>query len=228
MEVLNQNYMDEAVFKEVRKKGLLAFGVYGGVLPSLLMIIGALLANDKNPYDKTMGVFGIFAFISICAFIYHCFIIFDKIAEQTNSNIYNIFKSWFYNCLCILLVVLALLFVGGKTTIDMFIALFLALFFGIRAIYKYVKLFIELKNLSDEKLFLIYAILFAISFILSFSVPVLTYAVLFSGFSFLGGLIKFIGIFDNINAILLVASFVLLILAWYRVKYFKVLPKLAD
>ncbi|MBP5778833.1 MAG: hypothetical protein J6W17_02625, partial [Campylobacter sp.] len=192
MEVSNQNYMDEAVFKEVRKKGLLAFGVTGGVLPVALVIFGAVVgkavSRDLAPLMMAPALFCMFVFI------YDCFVLFEKISQHTNSKIYGIFKSWFFSLIMIIVSGIAIAYVskiGDKAIIALMVVLMVVFcIFILIAIYKWIRLFVELKNLSDEKLFLIYAILFAVPFILSFSAP------LFSGFSFLGGLIKFIGIFD--------------------------------
>ena len=226
MEVSNQNYMDEAVFKEVRKKGLLAFGVTGGVLPVALVIFGAVVgkavSRDLAPLMMAPALFCMFVFI------YDCFVLFEKISQHTNSKIYSIFKSWFFSLIAIIIGIVAS--ASASKFSDKTIIVFMAVFciFIIIAIYKWIRLFIELKNLSDEKLFLIYVVLLAVSFILYFLTNFLAYVILFGGFSFLGGLIKFLSMFDTIGSILPVASFVILILAWYRVKYFKVLPKLAD
>lgn len=226
MEVSNQNYMDEAVFKEVRKKGLLAFGVTGGVLPVALVIFGAVVgkavSRDLAPLMMAPALFCMFIFI------YDCFILFEKISQHTNSKIYSIFKSWFFSLIAIIIGIVAS--ASASKFSDKTIIIFMVVFciFIIIAIYKWIRLFIELKNLSDEKLFLIYVVLLAVSFILYFLTNFLAYVILFGGFSFLGGLIKFLSMFDTIGAILPVASFVILILAWYRVKYFKILPKLAD
>lgn len=227
MEVLNQNYMDEAVFKEVRKKGLLAFGVTGGVLPVVLLIIGSIIY--KADVNGELGVISIFpALFCMFVFIYDCFVLFEKISQHTNSKIYGIFKSWFFSLIAIIIGILVS--ASASKFSDNTIIIFMVVFciFIIIAIYKWIRLFIELKNLSDEKLFLIYVILLVVSFILYFLTNFLAYVILFGGFSFLGGLIKFLSMFDTIGAILPVASFVILILAWYRVKYFKVLPKLTD
>ena len=228
MEVSNQNYMDEAVFKEVRKKGLLAFGVTGGILPIALAILGSIIY--KADANGELGVISMFpALFCMFIFIYDCFILFEKISQHTNSKIYSIFKSWFFSLIAIIISGMIMFAYVSKFG-DKIAVAFMIIFciFIIIAIYKWIRLFIELKNLSDEKLFLIYVILLAISFILGFATIFLTYAILFGGFSFLGGLIKFVGMFDTIGAILPIISFVLLILAWYRVKYFKVLPKLED
>ncbi|MBR7046753.1 MAG: hypothetical protein IKI43_00035 [Campylobacter sp.] len=227
MEVSNQNYMDEAVFKEVRKKGLLAFGVTGGVLPVALVIFGAVVgkavSRDLAPLMMAPALFCMFVFI------YDCFVLFEKISQHTNSKIYSIFKSWFLSLIAIIISGIVMSAYASKFG-DKITIVFMVVFciFIIIAIYKWIRLFVELKNLSDEKLFLIYVILLVVSFILYFLTNFLAYVLLFGGFSFLGGLIKFLSMFDTIGAILPVASFVLLILAWYRVKYFKVLPKLAD
>lgn len=227
MEVSNQNYMDEAVFKEVRKKGLLAFGVTGGVLPVVLLIIGSIIY--KADVNGELGVIAMFpALFCMFVFIYDCFVLFEKISQHTNSKIYGIFKSWFFSLIAIIIGILVS--ASASKFSDNTIIIFMVVFciFIIIAIYKWIRLFVELKNLSDEKLFLIYVILLAVSFILYFLTNFLAYVILFGGFSFLGGLIKFLSMFDTIGAILPVVGFVILILAWYRVKYFKVLPKLAD
>ena len=76
MEVSNQNYMDEAVFKEVRKKGLLAFGVTGGILPIALIIIGSIINKAVN---NQLGLLAIApALFCMFIFIYDCFILFEK------------------------------------------------------------------------------------------------------------------------------------------------------
>ena len=226
MEVSNQNYMDEAVFKEVRKKGLLAFGVTGGILPIALIIIGSIINKAVN---NQLGLLAIApALFCMFVFIYDCFILFEKISQHTNSKIYSIFKSWFFSLIAIIIGIVAS--ASASKFSDKTIIAFMVVFciFIIIAIYKWIRLFVELKNLSDEKLFLIYVVLLAVSFILYFLTNFLAYVILFGGFSFLGGLIKFLSMFDTIGSILPVASFVILILAWYRVKYFKVLPKLVD
>ena len=226
MEVSNQNYMDEAVFKEVRKNGLLAFGVTGGVLPVALVIFGAIVgkavSRDLAPLMMAPALFCMFVFI------YDCFVLFEKISQHTNSKIYSIFKSWFFSLIAIIIGIVAS--ASASKFSDKTIIVFMVVFciFIIIAIYKWIRLFVELKNLSDEKLFLIYVVLLAVSFILYFLTNFFTYVLLFGGCSFLGGLIKFLSMFDTIGAILPVVGFVILILAWYRVKYFKVLPKLAD
>ncbi|MBQ9292097.1 MAG: hypothetical protein IJ211_02360 [Campylobacter sp.] len=226
MEVSNQNYMDEAVFKEVRKQGLLAFGVTGGVLPVALVIFGAVVgkavSRDLAPLMMAPALFCMFIFI------YDCFVLFEKISQHTNSKIYSIFKSWFFSLIAIIIGIVAS--ASASKFSDKTIIIFMVVFciFIIIAIYKWIRLFVELKNLSDEKLFLIYVVLLAVSFILYFLTNFLAYVLLFGGFSFLGGFIKFLSMFDTIGAILPVVGFVILILAWYRVKYFKVLPKLAD
>lgn len=228
MEVSNQNYMDEAVFKEVRKKGLLAFGVTGGVLPVVLLIIGSIIY--KADVNGELGVIAMFpALFCMFVFIYDCFVLFEKISQHTNSKIYSIFKSWFLSLIAIIISGIVMSAYASKFG-DKITIVFMVVFciFILIAIYKWIRLFIELKNLSDEKLFLIYVILLVVSFILYFLTNFLAYVLLFGGFSFLGGLIKFLSIFNTIGAILPIVSFVLLILAWYRVKYFKVLPKLAD
>ena len=227
MEVSNQNYMDEAVFKEVRKKGLLAFGVTGGILPIALIIIGSIINKAVN---NQLGLLAIApALFCMFIFIYDCFILFEKISQHTNSKIYSIFKSWFFSIIAIIISGIAMSAYASKFG-DKITIVFMVVFciFILIAIYKWIRLFVELKNLSDEKLFLIYVVLLAVSFILYFLTNFLAYVILFGGFSFLGGLIKFLNMFDTIGSILPIVSFVLLILAWYRVKYFKVLPKLAD
>ena len=166
MEVSNQNYMDEAVFKEVRKKGLLAFVVTGGVLPVALVIFGAVVgkavSRDLAPLMMAPALFCMFVFI------YDCFVLFEKISQHTNSKIYSIFKSWFFSLIAIIIGIVAS--ASASKFSDKTIIIFMVVFciFIIIAIYKWIRLFVELKNLSDEKLFLIYIVLLAVSFILYF------------------------------------------------------------
>ena len=212
MEVSNQNYMDEAVFKEVRKKGLLAFGVYGGVLLSIFSITIDLLFFDDIGFQKHIFIYLIILAL-IAIFLFQCFYIFKTIQKLTNSKIYNDFIACFICLIAILLLYIITKFENSYWIVYGSIGLGLLLF----VCYKIISIHLKLKELSDENLFFIYG------YLLCFICTMSLISCLFFDLP-----IKFHKFIYLIVDIVYIIATIIIFLAWYRVKYFKVLPKLAD
>lgn len=151
--------MEEKIFRSVRMRAMLNFGILYAVAGISTLITDILKVDKADEFALFDGAAGIiFIVVMIIGFF-----IFRTIQKNTNSKVCtNFVEFWVIN-----LFNLAIFVFLNLINIDMKIVDFIFTIFAFLACYKYILVYLQLQKLSGEKLFYVCAFLFTLSEIFS-------------------------------------------------------------
>lgn len=186
--------MEEKIFRSVRMRAMLNFGILYAVAGISTLITDILKVDKADEFALFEGAAGIiFIVVMIIGFF-----IFRTIQKNTNSKVCtNFIEFW-----AIILLNVAIFSFLNLININKKIVDFIFIIFTFVACYKYILVYLQLQKLSNEKLFYVCAFLFALS-------EIFICAELFNNIFALGA-----------SAMLVICS-IIEFFAWYRTKQLK-------